>query len=88
MRFLTAFSTDNLLIEPYAFAMSPCIMILDSVCVVCQEFSDCTDHRFRSVRDPETHLLFLHQCNDVVSVLVDSVRFDQFQRCFQECYRS
>ena len=51
MCFLTAFSTANLLIGPYAFAMSAWHQ--NFVRVVSEEFSDCIDHRLCSVPNPE-----------------------------------
>ena len=51
----------------------------DSVCDTLQEFSHHADHRLCSISDPESHLLCVHPCNDVVSVLVNCDRFNQFR---------
>ena len=53
-----------------------------------QELSQGVDHRFCSVTDPEFHLLFLHECKDVVSVLVANNRLNRFRRSRQKTYPS
>ena len=61
-------STANLLIEPYVFDMSPHIETL--FVSLFRKFLAALIIASAPSLTLKSHLLFLHQCNDVVSVLV------------------